>query len=361
MHKNFADWYDAVSLRPEAKTLELRWQAVEVLAEELKVSDAPSLVRAFFSLGNDSQYLEAIRTAARNADQTYVSNDDQNELTVLAGGAIASVVSQSSAAADAVALAISCLDAQGLRKSRRLQGVVDVAMRYLADESVKVRTVEKLPVEKLDVAALNTLIDQRGGTAVSDVASVWTGLDVVLKKFLAEYKKFAESASSLNNAQTRQREESEILWWLFSEHTMDGSKAFSDLGIPEACVWGPRDLSALTTILPGPIAAPAFLHKMLRIVNPNPPKLLKLSESIEACDLDWKRRLAQKVVVQETPDLCPVLFAVAKSAEVGGAPTWTAAFEYSTGLPADGMIAPVHLAMQVYNESLLLRALKLKG
>lgn len=362
MHKNFADWYNAVSLRPDAQTLEVRWAAVEVLAGELKVPEVPSVVRVFFGLPGVDSFLERIRTAARDKDKTFVMEGDRNELTVLAGAVIAESVADSSNEADAIALAVSSVGAQGLRQAPRLQGVVDETLRYLADESVRIRAVNKNPASDLNVASLTQLLSSRGGVAVSDVNSVWNGLDALLKEFLAEHTKHTESINiSLKKALNQQREQSDILWWLFSEHTLDGSKAFSDLTIPESCFWGARDLAGLTHFLPGPFAAPAFLHKMLRLVKEKVSSSVNLTESIDACDFEWRRKWLPELPVQELPELCPMLFGIAKSVEVGGSTAWTAAFENATGLVAQGKLAPVHLALQIYNELLLLRALKVGG
>jgi hypothetical protein len=362
MHKDFANWYNAVSLLPDARTLELRWEAVEVLANELKVAEVPNVVRVFFALSGADGFLEVIRNATQKRDTTFITDGDRNELSVLAGGVIAHSVSKSSNVANAIALAVSCAGAQGLRQAPRLQGVVDEAMRYLTEESVRARAVSENPVVDLNVAELTKLLASRGGVAVSDANSVWSGVEVVLKEFLAEHTKHTKSInSSLETTRKRQREESDILWWLFSDHTLDGSKAFSDLSVPKACVWGARDLAALTLFMPGPFANPAFLHRMLRLVKARVPSGVSISESVDACDLEWKQKLLSALPVQQLADLCPVLFAIAKSVEVGGGTAWTAAFEHSTGLAAQGKLAPVHLAVQVYNETLLLRALEEKG
>jgi len=369
MHEHFPNWYNAVSLRRDAetlqldaKTLQLRWDAVEELAQQLKVADAPGLVRVFFCLAGADQFLDQIRKVAREKDQTFVTDGDRNELTVLAGAAIAQIVAEPSAQADAVALSVSCVGAQGLRQAPRLQGVVDETARYLAEESVRIRTIGKGAVADVNTAALTKLIASRGGVAVSDVNSVWNGVDVVLKEFLSEHTKHTHSVNQvLDKAMARQREESDILWWLFSEHTLDGTKAFTKLSIPEACFWGARDLASLTHFLPGPFASPAFLHRMLKLVEDPIPSSVKLSEAVDACDLAWRQKWVATLSIQQLAEFCPMLFAISKSVEVGGGTTWTAAFEHATGLKVKGKLAPVHLAMQIYNEGLLLRALAVRG
>jgi hypothetical protein len=206
MHKNFADWYNEVSLRPDAQTLQRRWEAVEALASELKIAEVPSVVRVFFALSGAEQFLEEIRKVAKEKDTTFVTDGDRNELTVLAGSVIAQRLSQSSNLAGAVALAVSCVGAQGLRQASRLQGVVDETTRYLADEAVRIRTISKGPVADINTAALTKLIASKGGIPVSDVNSVSNGVELILKEFLTEHTKHTQSINfALDKALSRQR------------------------------------------------------------------------------------------------------------------------------------------------------------
>jgi hypothetical protein len=77
--------------------------------------------------------------------------------------------------------------------------------------------------------------------------------------------------------------------------------------------------------------------------------------------LDWSQKLVAEIEVQQLPDLCPMLFVLAKSVEVSGGNSWITAFENLTGLKGNAKAAPVRLASQIYNELLLLRALAWKG
>jgi hypothetical protein len=99
---------------------------------------------------------------------------------------------------------------------------------------------------------------------------------------------------------------------------------------------------------------------MLRLVNAKAPADVRLSESVDACILEWKQKWVATLSVQDLPDFCPMLFAITKSVEVGGQKAWTNAFEHATGLASDAKLTPVHLAQQIYNEALLLQALAVK-
>jgi hypothetical protein len=91
------------------------------------------------------------------------------------------------------------------------------------------------------------------------------------------------------------------------------------------------------------------------------PATIKVSECVDDCEQEWKKKWIEKISAPLIPDLCPMLFALTKSIEVGGAKAiWTAAFAHATGLLESSEAEPVRLAFQVYNEFLLVRALAVK-
>src|SRR5580700_1237730 len=112
VHRKFAEWYNEISLRPSAETLEARWKAVEAVAAAMKMKKIPDLVRVFFNLSGGSVAVEEIRAAAKE-DKTYLADNDQKEVSILAGGVVAVLVAESSTQADAAALAVTCVEAQG--------------------------------------------------------------------------------------------------------------------------------------------------------------------------------------------------------------------------------------------------------
>jgi len=361
-HRHFADWYESVSLHHDSKTLDARWKAVEQLVGSLKISAVPALVRTFFDLPGADSYYEEIRSAAKLQDTSYLISNDRNELTVLSGSVIAAAVEESSHLADAVALAVCCTDAQGMRKAKRIQGVVDETSKYLAEDAIRTRKVNiDAKVLDIDAAGLTKLLGTKGGVAISDFNTGWTAAEAIFKELIASHTKHTDSVKNALKLELQtEKEKSDILWWIVSEYTHDGAKPFSKLTVPEACYWGARDLAQMTIYLPGPLGGPAYLHRMLRTVKSKLQPSVKISECVDACDSDWKKDWADTIAVQQLPDLCPMLFALTKSVEVGGGKEWVAAFVNATGLAEDSKAEPVRLATQVYNELLFLRALEVK-
>ena len=56
-------------------------------------------------------------------------------------------------------------------------------------------------------------------------------------------------------------EETNMLWWLFSEHSRDGLKKWSELSVPAVSIMAGKELCDLTRVLPGPAAAMALFSK----------------------------------------------------------------------------------------------------
>jgi GTPase-associated system helical domain len=356
MHRNFADWYKATSLDTDGPRLIARWAAVDALAVALKIADVPDLTRIFYQRAGDNAYKEKVKESAKSQDPTFLIENSDTELSILAGGIIARTLAEPSELANATALAVSCTEAQGLRQDGRLQGVVDEIMQYLATESARVRD-DQVTVSDIEAAELDKLLVAARSSS-ADPTSVWPNTEGVLQKLIAFHAKHTRSINeAITVVQRRQREESDILWWLFSEHTIDG-QAFSDLTVGEACFRGARDLATLTRDLPGPFAAPAFLKKMLSISKKSRPSAITVTKAVDTCPLDLKRQWANELSLQHIPELSPILFALTKSVEAGGSTEWTDAFQNSTGLRADGGLSPGQLAQQIYQEALLQRALR---
>jgi hypothetical protein len=339
MHRSFANWYSLVDLRADGPTLEARWNAVDAYARNLQREQVPDLVRMFYSRPCTSDSKDNLSKTAQGIDQAFLMDNNDIELSVLAAGVIAEVLAQPSDLADAMALAVVCMDAQGLRNVGRLQGPIDAAVEYLATESVRVRTgtdavPPPIPSSGLvEIAALKAAVPQGDTNALQPL------LGAALRSITSAISKYAELLQQqLTDLQLQHREESDILWWLFGEHTSD-ARPFAKLKVEEACLHGPADLADFTQLIPGPIGAPAFLKKMLRFVR---PKL--------------KSTLTSRYPVQDLADFCPLLFAASKSVEAGSG-AWRDAFRNISGLEPDDGLPPGSLATQAYQEMILYRAL----
>ena len=214
--------------------LRIDGQLFEVLTEKVANAAIPDLVRVFLGRATADSYKDQIREAAKAKDHTFLMEGGDTELAVLAGAVIANLVSKPSARADAVALTAVCADVHGFRRSSRLQSVMDEVLQYLSTEAVRVRESTNVPMWD---SSIKQALATKAGVAINSWDTAWSAVDNVFTTLLDEHLK---QTKALNSLIKRQREDSDILWWLFSEHTHDGKKAFRELKVPEACFWGAR-------------------------------------------------------------------------------------------------------------------------
>jgi hypothetical protein len=107
--------------------------------------------------------------------------------------------------------------------------------------------------------------------------------------------------------------------------------------------------------LPGPPGAAGALDRILRAAEPELRSSTTISEAVSGIPRAWRTGWAAGDRPQPLEHLCPVIMAVRRSLEADGGDEWTAAVWEATGVDVAEDIHPLDLAMQAYEEALLLR------
>jgi hypothetical protein len=368
MHKYFAEWYRAAGLQPKAEDLEKRWQGLENFAKKIKVQNAIELVRLFYARPPQvSDFVERYSAALQSADPTFPMRENGLELQVLAGATVAHIVEKTrTTVTDAVALAVLCDYCQGLRQNVLNSEILEYARAYLAEKAVRMRESDgNFAVTEPDVDledSLDTLITAATGTNLTSlkepIRPPFEQLADAISKLAASVNKMGEKLAQETRSH---REESNILWWVFGEHSRDLDTRMTELQLPFATLLAGKELADLVKIVPGPIAASAFLDKMLRFADPELSKSTSIKDAVNAAPREWRVRLIEEVAARGVEDICPVHLAVQKSLEVEKPTEWLAPFERASDLKSKGAIAPLDLATQVYHERMLMRAVNIAG
>jgi len=97
-------------------------------------------------------------------------------------------------------------------------------------------------------------------------------------------------------------EESNIVWWVFGEHSRDTGERFSKIPSGFAAILAGKELADLTRILPGPKASPAYLDKQLEAHR---EEKVKLTELMAKVPVDWLKGLQPNT---EFLDMAPINF-----------------------------------------------------
>lgn len=358
MHKFFADWYRLAKLQTTSEELGRRWQGIENLVKSADYRAGLELVRIFYGRPlKQSTSLDNVHNVFKEADQTFPIRDNELELRVLVGAAIVFLLEQEPhKKTDAVALATLCTYCQNLRSEILLPDVVEYAKDYVINEAVRVRALGTPRMAKVTGDEIRTSVNELKaactGTNLANIAGSITPPFEAIIKVLNHLSKVAnEGMKILTDNLKIQQEETDMLWWVFGEHSRDLNKRMSEVPFPSACLAAGKELADLTVLTPGPRTAVAILDKMLHTSFPRMKKTTTISEAVNALPKEWIELFVREGAYPEIDDLCPIRTGVNKLVEVGD--RWASAFERVTGLKADQQISPLGLSLQMYQEQVL--------
>jgi hypothetical protein len=302
-------------------------------------SDVVSLTELFYQLGKpDETFVTTFVSAFQAADPAFRTRENNHELSVLAGAKLIHIIGGPNAAlADMAALSLVSAAASNTRPGPSVKDIPEIAVGYLSDRS-----------------------SGRASAGEADIREAGTRKDLyqALTSLGSPYDGLATEVQQLRRQLGIVTEESNILWWLFSEFSRDEEKRWTEFSVPAATLMAGKELADLTVVLPGPIAAFAFLDRVIKCAKPKPPASVLIADAINAVSIEWRRRYSSHNCPPELEVLLPIGHAVKVSLTAPENGEWLPAFTQTTGIPSDAKVSPHVLAHQVYVESLLCRSWK---
>ena len=86
-------------------------------------------------------------------------------------------------------------------------------------------------------------------------------------------------------------EEANMLWWLVSEYSRDRNQSWKKVGLSATPIIAGKELADLTRIIPGPVAAAAFLDRIVRLSDSaKSPKPISIKDAIEKTPREWREQ-----------------------------------------------------------------------
>jgi len=351
IHPSFGDWYRAAKIAPDGELLKKRWEAVDNF--EINQGYAVDLVRLFFGVGQVSEkFLNEFRTAFQKTDAAFPMKHNDVELRVLAGAELVdSIETYTASWGRYISLAIVCCSFRNARKTL-VPDIVELAIRYLSEQSV----ARFKPVNEGKPADLGKTPQQQITEACEqgNIAGISAPLVVVMQELV----RLRNGQSNMRQRIALQAEETDMLWWLFGEHSRDLGEHFGTLGIAPASLISGKELADLVTELPGPLAASTFLNRMLRVSKGEPDTKVKLKDAVNTIPFDLRSKWFSADRWSETvSDLCPVAQALKLSLTSPKKTAWLPAFAESTRLSENIEMLPSDLAFHMYLEALLQKSI----
>lgn len=337
MHKDFGEWYRSAGMEPDGEILPKRWVGIENYSPD--TNGVVSLARLFYRLGKpNDDFLAAFQDVFQKADPAFKMRDNEHELSVLAGADLVDVIERSdSALSDLAALSLVSAAAENLRPRPSVRDIPEIAARYLNERTIgRAETVDE---ESADIKRNKTLF-----AALSVLGGPHGDLVKELQRLQRELSVVTE--------------ESNMLWWLFSEYSRDERQPWTNFSVPAVALMAGKELADLTSVIPGPVAARAFLDRVIRCAKKKPPASVSIKDAINDVTIEWRQKYTSGGCPPELEDLMPISHGAKLSLASPDNDAWLPAFTPATGIKSDASIVPNILAYQIFLETLLCRSWK---
>jgi GTPase-associated system helical domain len=333
MEKYLSTWYRSAGIATEKIPLPKRAEAIN--AFEVARDDVASLTQLFFKLApSDPSFEEKFRTAINEKDSNFGMTGDDNELVVLAGATLVDVIEQGERSlSDLAILCVVSASAQNLRGAATVVEIPELIVKHLGKRSAKRDVAD----DSSEVAAL--------AKKLADLGEPYDTLG-------REFQKLQLLFPIVD-------EESNMLWWVFGETSRDLDKRWDDMSLEEVCLISPTELAALTKVLPGPVAARAFLDRAVRSGRDS-LKDVSIADVVNKTPKDWRDEHYGKPIPNELKGILPLCEAVRFSIEAGDNDGWRQMFKSSLRVSAKSKLAPDRMAYQIFLERLTMRSFAVK-
>ncbi len=355
---NFADSYRAAGLTPGPEILRLRQEPFDTLREKIDPALAVNLTRLYFGLELPSG-TDWFRDVFGATDSSFSMYDNQREAAVLAAGLLEAGLNDGKPYAGLAPLVTA---ASGARTPLVRPELLEIAKGSLISNAVRNRqrsaanaSLIKLPGKSKAPEAIAALLQSPD----------WNKVGTILNQMITDSndwtKNLANQVAGVIKPLTEQvadlREEMDMLWWHVGGWSRVLNKPFADLKPALVAAMAGLDLADLSRTSVGVAAAPAILQRTLSLADRKKVASVTIGDAVDAMSSDDLGNLEFGGALNGVREICPVLTAFAKAAEIGTGTAWHASFKKATQLEPMLAFSPIGLATQVYRERLLLSAL----
>jgi hypothetical protein len=360
IHRRFGDFYRLAALEPEPARVELRWKSVLTISSSASVDVWLDLLRFLFELRpHTDPAVKSLRDACFSHDATFPSEGAEVELRVLTAIAVLHGLDTSEKFALPLALGLLAGDCRGHRSLGPFASLLERAREVLAQRAVAVRSRDRLPVPQdlKGVAEFTKSLDefkkQDQPTTIRDFAHP---LFTVLQSWHRDtHKQTVQMVKKANHAIDVLSEESNILWWLLSEHCQELRQPVAAIPAPVASIVLARELAQLAQFVPAPHASQAFLARLIKQAVPAAGPTT-VGEAVVALDAAWRTALRSDTLSHRTGDLSPILVAITKSLDGDKVSDWQTSYQKATRLSPTITLDPQSLSQQMLDELMLARS-----
>lgn len=355
MRDEFPRWYRAVDVSENRARLDARWKGVSSLvgAADVGINDTLLAVLVKTRTQPDAETMAELRGYFKAADDLFEMSNNDREIEVLCGAALATVLEKADDIAAQAALATSTTLFAGARKTDFPYDFAAAAEATIARISEQRRIRSTMPrlgqVGRFGVDSETIEKLKQGINHETVVAAV----NVVAAQANAVARDMNVKASAAIQAMERfaaiQDEELQLLWWLFGGRSKKLDIPFADLPADAQPIILASELADATQFMPGPESVKPILSR----AGLKERKKTEVASAVNACDTDLLREFVEGV--EPAPLVRPLHFAIHRKLEAGDETSWIANWAAITGLVAETALPGIDLGNLFYRERLSLK------
>lgn len=345
MHSHFYHWHNRVAVKPEVSALEARWEAAVEATDSSSAASMVSLLKLVTSEAADATFQASYSEALVEADPTFPPKDNRELLRVMAAAAVFCQLQTSSTRSDIAALGIQSASFLGSRNTIVSGDIADAAMKYLSDESERMRGKTGLPAfEEKPVNDHLTAMKKQADAQV--VPEVGKAVDSAIKLLSEGLSALTTRANEVIN---QLAEETEFLWWVVGRRSTALDRPREKLTDIDYAIVSAREMEELCKMLPPPLSAEHLLEEALRQCGTTTDGQVALTELLAKAVDGFESNSSIG------PELTPIHFLL--SIQVATAGKLTKEGLSAVGLGSKPKMAPLAFAKQAFRELVFLKSL----
>ncbi len=357
----FGDWYREVHIEPTSDLLNNRWEGVlKYSAKKKSVNKILNLIRCLYGVKpiESIAFYEEFSETFQKFDPVFSVRNEQNsfEARLLSGVILVNlIVSKQSPLSDFVAMGIICYHSQGLREIGAFNDFLLIAQDHLKQGALDARhpVTTHNPMPNFDSESIVKTINPADPS--NNLTILWPTITKILKTIDDRFQETSKRTEILQKNLVFQQEETNILWWVFSENSREFKVNFSALDKYHAWFTAAKELNELIIELPAPVASHAFLRKTLFNCGIAEETKFTIQKVIDSLPEDKKVSLINGYDATDIGDFFPLHTAILRSSEAGGGGDWSSLFENVCKISNTASLEPIRFSIQYFEEKLFRR------
>jgi hypothetical protein len=350
MITNLPEWYRMLSIQNlSSEAFEKRSTAIKKILKNKDTEWLLNCVRLYIGKKTtDPNFYNELTGLFLDSDPLFPQKDNLIELRVLSGAILHDLVSSSKHKGKlTIALAIqSCMF--GVPVKNIINSDIIIKLKtFLNEESIRLRECNESR-NPLNLSFEPTVPDVTPATILANFTKI--------TELFSKVETYVNERSDNNSKRIMiLEEESNIHWWIFRSFSNILNKQINEIDYDLVPLIIGSDLSALTRILPGPVAYDQYLLKVLNGNFSNVDKEILLKDAINKLN-KAKNDLFPRSYAEKVGNIGPLMMGLNLREQSGNDTGWVTMFESFTDINSNIKVLPIELAKQSFIESQLMKS-----